>query len=473
MSRLREEQKAAMSRLREEQKAAMSRLREEQKAPAAHQRSRPGDTMPAMSHDDAAVSCSSRERSSAAAVPSYPDALMTGFPPPPDLQVNLANWQQPRNVRWAFQHMREIIPSQAISAGVRASRSWPASRAVLDDPPVVRLDESASTAQEIFADTFTDAVMVLHDGAVVDERYAGATTESTRHLLMSVSKSIVGCAAGALMEEGRLDPEAAVTDYVPEVAGSGYGGATVRDVLDMRTGVAFRETYAAADSEVRIMERSMGWAPRLPDDPLGAYAYLATIGAAGAHGGEFTYRSADTDMLGWVCERAAEERMADLVSTLIWQPMGAEFDAEITCDPVGTAIHDGGISATLRDVARFGQMILDDGVVEGRRVIPSAWLADAFEPPPGVREAFAHTENELMLPGGWYRSQFWFFRNEAGPILLCLGIHGQLIFVDRASRTVVVKLSSWPDAQNPAYLADTLRACAAIARCGGDSLGGS
>ena len=157
------------------------------------------------------------------------------------------------------------------------------------------------------------------------------------------------------------------------------------------------------------------------------------------------------------------QRMADLISTLIWQPMGAEFDAEITCDPVGTAIHDGGISATLRDLARFAQMILDDGLVEGTQVIPAGWLADAFDPAPGVREAFAHTENEAMLPGGWYRNQFWFFRNEAGPILLCLGIHGQLVFVDRASRTVIVKLSSWPDAQNPDYLANTLRACGAIA----------
>jgi CubicO group peptidase (beta-lactamase class C family) len=288
-------------------------------------------------------------------------------------------------------------------------------------------------------------------------------TETTRHLVMSVSKSIVGCVAGVLVAKGRLDPQAAVTDYVPEVAVSGYRGASVRDVLDMRTGVAFRETYTALDSEVRIMERSMGWAPALANDPCGAYAYLATICSEGAHGGSFTYRSADTDMLGWVCERAAGQRMADLISTLIWQPMRAEFDAEITCDPAGTAVHDGGISATLRDLARFALVILDDGLIDGRQVIPAEWLADAFDPAASLREAFAHTENEAMLPDGWYRNQFWFYRNETGPILLCLGIHGQLVFLDRASHTVIVKLSSWPDAQNPDYLANTLRACSAIA----------
>jgi CubicO group peptidase (beta-lactamase class C family) len=387
---------------------------------------------------------------------------MTGFPPSPGLQVNVSNWQQPQNVRWAFRHMREIMPTQLISAGTGGPSPLPTTETELGNPVVVRVDGSSSTVEDIFAGTFTDAVIVVHEGAVVVERYFEGMTETTRHLLMSVSKSIVGCVAGVLVAQGRLDPRAAVTDYVPEVAGSGYRDARVRDILDMRTGVAFRETYTAVDSEVRSMERSMGWAPALANDPRGAYAYLATIRAEGPHGDAFTYRSADTDMLGWVCERAAGERMADLISTLVWRPMGAEFDAELTCDPVGTAIHDGGISATLRDLARLAQMILDVGIVGGREVVPAAWLADAFDPAPGVREAFVHTENEAMLPGGWYRNQFWFFRNDTGPILLCLGIHGQLVFVDRASHSVIVKLSSWPDAQNSEHLANTLRACGAI-----------
>jgi CubicO group peptidase (beta-lactamase class C family) len=359
--------------------------------------------------------------------------------------------------------MREIIPTQLISAGPRKRRPLAAGGTPLGDPPVVRLDGSLGGVEDILAATFTDAFMVVHEGAVLEERYAAGMTAATRHLIMSVSKSIVGCVAGVLAGQGKLVPEHAVTDYVPELAESGYSGATVRDVLDMRTGVPFRETYTVPDSEVRLMERSMGWAPALAADPRGAYAYLATIGSAQPHGGEFTYRSADTDVLGWVCERAATERMADLISTLIWQPMGAEFDAEITCDSVGTAIHDGGVSATLRDVARFGQMLLEDGKAAHHQVVPAGWLDDAFDPAPDVRAAFAQTENEPMLPGGWYRNQFWFFRNHAKVVLLCLGIHGQLIYVDRAARTVIVKMSSWPDAQNPGYLADTLRACGAIA----------
>ncbi|ART68685.1 hypothetical protein BTO20_08910 [Mycobacterium dioxanotrophicus] len=388
---------------------------------------------------------------------------MTGFPPASEDQVTIANWQEPQYLRWAFQHLRELLPTHRIPAGGHCS-SLPKHDAPLGDPTVIWPDGGEVTASEVFAATHTDGLLVLRDGHIVAEQYLGAMTESSRHLLMSVSKSLVGCVAGILVERGTLDPDAPVTEYVPEVADCGYAGATLRNVLDMRTGVAFSEAYTAPDSEVRQMERSVGWAPLQPEDVVGGYAYLRQIGSGGPHGGEFTYRSCDTDMLGWMCERAAGVRMADLISTLIWQPMGAEYDAEVVCDAVGAAVHDGGICATLRDLGRFGQLILDDGVArDGRRVIPARWLAETFDPTPDVREAFALTDNEPMLPGGWYRNQFWFYRRASGPVLLCLGIHGQLVYVDRASRTVVVKMSSWPAAQDATYLAATLRACAALA----------
>jgi CubicO group peptidase (beta-lactamase class C family) len=389
--------------------------------------------------------------------------LMDGFPPAPETQVTLANWQDPPFNRWAFQHMRELIPSHPIPAGQPAP--LPASAAPLDlgQAAVTRVDGALATVQDVLADTFTDALLVVHDGQVAAERYYGDMTAGTKHLLMSVSKSILSCVAAVLTDRGLLDLQAPVTAYVPEASGSGYAGATIRDLLDMRTGVAFRETYTAPDAEVRVMERSMGWRPAQPGDPAGTYPYLACLGSAGPHGGEFTYRSADSDMLGWACERVSGRRVADLISALLWQPVGAERDAEITCDPLGTAIPDGGISATARDLARFGQMLVDDGVAQGRPVVPAGWLADVRHPEPGVREAFAATDNEYVLPGGWYRSQFWVIPGPGGPVMVCLGIHGQLVYADRAARTVVVKMSSWPDAQNAAYLLDTLQSCAVIA----------
>src|SRR6478672_10276726 len=297
--------------------------------------------------------------STAQAARERADGLMTGFPPAPEAQVTLANWQDPPYSRWAFRHMRELIPSHPIPAADSAGAApLPAASGPLPDPPVWRLDGSTATAAEVFADTCTDALVVLHDGQLVAERYDDGMTAATPHLLMSVSKSLVGCVAGVLADRGLLDTAAPVTAYVPEAGSSGYAGATVRHLLDMRTGVAFRETYTELDAEVRVMERSMGWRPAQPGDPAGAYPYLITLGQAGPHGGEFTYRSADSDMLGWVCERASGTRMADLIATLIWQPMGAERDGEITCDPLGCAIHDGGSPPTPPALPSWGQLVV-------------------------------------------------------------------------------------------------------------------
>ncbi len=388
---------------------------------------------------------------------------MRGFPPARGSLVTLATWQDEPNLRWAFRHMREIMPTHAIPADRQTTRALESSALGSSlAAPVTRLDGTTTTAEEVFSTTCTDALLVLQDGKIVDELYYAGMTGRTPHLLMSVTKSLVGCVAGILAERGLLDPDEQVTTYVPEAAGSGYGGAIVRHLLDMRTGVAFRETYTSSEAEVRIMERSMGWRPRLTDDPVGTYEYLTTLSREDRHGGPFAYRSADTDMLGWVCERASGLRMADLISTLIWVPIGAEQDAEITCDPVGSAIHDGGVSAIPRDLARFGQMLLDDGMIDGWPVVPAAWLHDAHNPETDVREAFAQTDNESVLPGGWYRNKFWFVPSGQGTALVCLGIHGQMVYVNRATRTVGVKLSSWPKAQDVTPLVDTLRSFAAI-----------
>lgn len=401
---------------------------------------------------------------------------MRGFPPEPESQVTLADWQDPPNQRWAFRRVRELIPTQPIAAADRPLPLERDDRSADDgglgrfgEVAVTRLDGSASTVADVVADTWTDAFLVLHRGRLVVEHHEAGFEGATPHLLMSVTKSVVGGVTAALVADGLLSPDDPVDKHVPEVADGGYAGATVRDLLDMRTGVRFREEYTDPDAEVRVMERSMGWRPIEPGDPVGSYAFLATLGSEGEHGGRFVYRSADTDLLGWVCERAAGLRMADLVAERIWRPIGAEHPADITCDAVGTGIHDGGMSCTARDLARFGRMLLDDGTVpaagggEPVRVLPASWLVDARTPDAATLQAFADSDSGPVLPGGWYRNQLWFIPGRHGPLQLCLGIHGQMVYVDRATGTVGVKLSSWPDAQNLGFLLDTVRAFDAVA----------
>jgi len=389
--------------------------------------------------------------------------LMQGFPPPPDARVTLANWQEPPFNRWSFSHMRELIPTQRISRGPGPVTPLPASPLPLGKIALHRVDGTRASVDEVLEDTYTDATVVVHGGRVVLERYAGETAPGTPHLLMSISKSVVGCVVGNLVERGLLSPAHLVTDHVPELEQSGYRGASLRDILDMRSGVEFSEDYTDLDAEVRVIEQAIGWRPASDRRvPSSMYAYLTTLGGTGEHGGVFDYRSCETDVLGWVCERATNTRMADLISQLVWSPIGAERDAEITCDGAGTAIHDGGMSAAARDLARFGVMLLAGGEVAGRPVVPATWLRESWTADPDILEAFAQSVSGPYLPGGWYRNKFWFVPREHHVALLCLGIYGQMLYVNPGTGTVAAKLSSWPDAQSPAMLQDTLRAFDAI-----------
>jgi CubicO group peptidase (beta-lactamase class C family) len=359
-------------------------------------------------------------------------------------------------------NLRELVPTQRVSRGNGPAMALPEHPGRLDlaDISVKRVDGDTGSVQEVLDETFTDAFGVLQDGAVAAEWYAPGGGPDRVHAVLSVTKSLVGCVAGILVERGVLDEHRRVEHYVPELGSSGYAGASVRDLLDMRSGVRFVEDYADPSAELRLMD---DWV--LGD--RGLYAYLETLRAERGHGGHFLYRSCETDALGWVCERASDARMATLLGELVWAPMGAEHDAEIMCDRRGTALHDGGFGATLRDLLRFGRLLLAGGVVplpDGgtRTVLPPRWLRQAWAVNADVRAAFLESPAEASFPGGWYHNQFWFRVGEYGDVLLCLGIHGQLVYVSRRTRTVCVKLSGWPEAQAPGFLQDTLRACDAV-----------
>jgi len=401
-------------------------------------------------------------------MPQEPGPEVQGVP------VTARNWQDPPVNRWTYWHVAEILPAYRVSRGDGPARDLPPPPAGGDRAAfrpavaVTRADSSAGTVGDVLADTFTDAYLVLQDGKLVAEWYGPRGAPDRPHALMSVSKSVLGCVAAVLIDRGQLDPDREITAYVPELAVSGYAGATVRHVLDMRSGVRFGEEYANPHADIRRLDDWIGWRPGGPDsEPRGLYRFLTTLPAEAPHGGRFLYRSAESDVLGWVCERAAGRPMAGLMSELIWAPMGAEHDADLLHDGLGAAVHDGGLCATARDVARFGQMLLDGGVVPDgaggtRRVVPPQWLRRAWAVDSDARAAFAASPSEWAFPGGWYRHQFWFRPGGYGDVLLGLGIHGQMLHVSRRTNTVCVKFSSWPQAQNPAFLEDTLRAFDAV-----------
>ena len=399
-------------------------------------------------------------------MPGSPDAseYMRGLPPAADrLVTREVRWQDPPHNRWAFQHVREFIPTACIHRGPGpASALERRPRNVLGVPCGLPGDKKL-TVGEWLSDSFTDGFLVLHRGRIVAEHYFNHMHPHTTHLLQSVSKSIVGTLAGILSSRDQLRLDGRVTDYVPELEGSSFEGATVRQLLDMRTGTRFNEDYEDPTAEVRVYETVIGWAPPLePMAASGLYEYIAQLENASDHGGPFAYRSILTDLLGWVLERASGLRLPELLSREIWAPLGAEFDADVTVDRHGSALADGGICATLRDMGRFGQMYLQGGVFNGRSIVPHEWVADCRIGNDDVRRAFTDSPEGASYPGWFYRNKWW-VKDSGNGVFMGLGIYGQMVFIHSAAEMVGVKFSTWPVADDDEFVRRDVRGMEAIA----------
>jgi hypothetical protein len=378
--------------------------------------------------------------------------------------ISLDNWLWAPYAHWSFQHVDDFVPTAVISRGAGPIAALPAAGAPIAEIPVTGTDGTATTVGAVMARTATDGWAVAHRGSMVAEEYLGGMGAQTRHLLFSVSKSLVGAVAGALHGAGAIEVDAPVTAYVSALANCGYAGATVRHLLDMRSGIAFSDNYLHPTAEVHTLDEAMGWAPRsAPDVPSTLREFLLTLRQKSAHGGPFQYRSCETDVLGWICEIAGGQRMPELMSELVWSRIGAQCDATIGVDSEGTGFFDGGINACLTDMIRFGSLFLHDGVsLTGQQVMPEAWIADTLDGGPDSRQAFAASPDDTQMPGGMYRNQVW-FPYPGSNVVLCQGMCGQLIYVNRAAQLIAAKLSTQPDSADPQTLFDTLRAFDAVA----------
>lgn len=354
----------------------------------------------------------------------------------PGRPATLANWQQGPFNRWSFLDVDRVVPTAAISRGGAPVPPFAVRERDILDVRVPRVSGDPGSVADVLRETDTDAFLVLVDGVIVHESYANTGGRNSRHLLMSVTKSFVGVVAGILADRGILDLDGQITDHVREVVGFGYDEASVRHLLDMRCGIAFSEEYLNPDGEVRILEHAASWRPYQAGLPTSTYDYLSRLPADGPHRGVFRYRSCETDILGSDCERAAGVDMATLLSALIWQKIGTENGAYFAIDSAGAAVHDGGLCATARDVARFGELLLDDGrASSGERVLPEGWTRDVLAGAADGRDAFAATSSfDTGMPGDHYRHQLGVPFAD-GQVVLAPGIHGQMVYIDQETRT--------------------------------------
>ncbi len=359
--------------------------------------------------------------------------VMQGFPPSEPNRVSLANWRKAPYCHWAFHHVREIIPSADIS----------------NDPTDVwelkpdTMDTSSLGLDNAMVSTDCDAIVVLHKDKLVHESYRNGMTSRDPHILMSVSKSMLGLVAGTLIERGELAESDLITKHLPEIENTAYAGATVRDLLDMRAGILFDEDYLATEGPIVDYRFAANWNP-VPKDRVAAdlRSFMSLLTETdGPHGGRFHYVSPNTDLLAWVFERASGMRYAELVSERLWKPLGAEAPGYITVDRIGGARAAGGKCLLARDLARVGMMMANGGQRDGKQVVPACWLEDIVQN--GDPQAWKDGDfyNEMGQRDIHYRSK-WYVNREAEPLIFGVGIHGQFLFVDPAKKLSIAWFAS-------------------------------
>lgn len=421
------------------------------------------------------LACSLYSSAHAADKTDFPDAAasdpaklgwMVGAPPPPDriLRFEDGSYFQFPAMRWSVSNFRQLMPTMNVSRGLSAPVALPrALRSDIDDLRFMPLNGKQSmTWQESLAANYTDGIVVLHKGRIVYERYFGVLKADGQHGAMSVTKSVIGTMGATLVAEGRIDANKRVADYVPELAQSAFGNATIRQVLDMTTGLKFSEDYADPNAEVWAHARAGNPLPKPKDytGPRTYFEFMQTVQPQGQHGAAFGYKTVNTDVLGWVIARVTGRNVAELLSERIWRRLGAEQDAYFTVDSIGTPFAGGGFNAGLRDLARFGEMLRNNGRYNGQQIVPKAVVDDIRRG--GDKEIFAKA-NYTLLPGWSYRNMWWVTHNEDGAYA-ARGVHGQTIYIDPKAEMVIVRFASNPVAANAANDPTSLPAYHALAR---------
>lgn len=341
----------------------------------------------------------------------------------------LASWMTPEANRWGFTHVREIIPTARVARGHSTFELGAAGRsAVTLETPLRRSGVPVGTYLE---STATDSIVVLSGGELEFEWYAEDLSAHDLHINFSVTKSLTGLLGGILAAEGAFAFTDPVTKYVPEVEGSAFD-VEIQSLFDMAVPLAFSEDYAMGDPRMIEYRRSTGWIPGGSD---GLRAFLPTLERRAPEGSEYHYASPTTDMAGWMLERITGRRLADLYSTYIWQPIGAESDADLTLDAHGAGRAAGGLSCSTRDLARLGHHL-----AAGRAPVPESFVPDLFTGDAARWRTGGHIRD---FSNGTYRN-FWYIPDVDAPVLLAVGIHGQALYIDLDHGIVIAKHSSWP-----------------------------
>jgi CubicO group peptidase (beta-lactamase class C family) len=361
--------------------------------------------------------------------PPPPDPSVPPSDVPPAVQQLRRAMLDPEINSLTFHSMERLFTTRTVG---RSGPVWPLARNDRELDFTYTYDNRKLTPSDFLERTHTNALLIMKDGKIVSEIYRNNTDGTTRFIAFSMTKSITSVLIGCALEEKLIasldDP---ITKYLPELKSGGYNGVTIRQVLQMRSGVDYEERYdfgnpgvAARNHELALVKNVVRFADA-----------ARTIKRKNPPGAVFEYKTLDTAVLGWLLERVTGNTVAAYTARKVWEPLGAESDGFYIMDGapgVGREFSGAGFNATLRDFARFGQMVLNGGEANGRRIVAAEW----------IRESTSSTQPRAAGPRTGYGYQWWMA--EGPSAFQAIGLQGQFIYIDPATRTVIVKLSYFP-----------------------------
>lgn len=403
------------------------------------------------------LACIAMMSPSLAAAESEVVQPMQGVPPTRDSQVTMGNYRDHPMSQWAFHNAGAplnvvMIPRQG------AIRPLPGPlRPELGERQFTDLHGRKLSFDALFEANYADGVVIMQGSRLLHENYFNDFSPHAQHIWFSMTKSLASTAFGLLVEQGKVDLQASPAKYIPELRGSGFERVTIQQVLDHATAIDFKENYTDHNSDFfryYAPALNMAWLPGAADvqpgdaDIYGVHDFLVKFikpDPALQPGAAFDYNSSNADVLGWLIARISGQTFQDYIQQNIWAKLGAEHDAYIVVDRAYMPVVTGGMNTTVRDAARFGMMVRDRGEFAGEQVIPAAWIDASLDISEQVRANMAANPKYGDDPWVAYHNMWWVLDERAGEYC-AVGVHGQVIYINRSADTVIAWFSSQPGA---------------------------
>ena len=386
--------------------------------------------------------------------------VMEGYPPSRESQATMKNYLEYPFNQWTFRNIGAPLNVVMIPREGNIYNFSGPEMPSLGEYQVTDIKNKTMELETLFAENHTDGLVVIKGDKLLFENYFNGFNEHAQHIWFSMSKSLASTAFGLLVQDKKVDLSASPSKYIPELEGSGFDRVTLQHVLDMASSIDFKESYTDFSSDFAVHyvpALNMGWLPGAGDvqpestEIYGVHDFLAKFikpDLKREPGDNLDYNSSNADLIGWLISRISGQPFQDYIQKNIWSKLGAEHDAYIAVDRAFMPVVTGGMNSTTRDAARFAMMIRDRGNFNGQQIIPANWIDETLNISQRLRKNMS--DNLIYSEEPWtsYHNMWWVIDEKKGEFC-AMGIHGQVMYINRSTDTVMVWFSSQPVAGNP------------------------